>query len=250
MFEGLIYQIVYNLERHSLFEVRLRRWLILLCLIVPAALWFGVGGATYLLAGLVTAGAAIILVAIWQAGRQRYVRFVPDSPPGPERVSPLLSPLPAMSEAPVRASGFFEVSGMRRYFVEATATYTTFETREHCVMTRMPFNRFLLLGASQRGEAGWWYTFFQPAMLRAVTGGRLYFGLRPRVALQLQIALTHDKVETLYLSFEDGTARSLILADLLRDAAPGFGLHHAQSAMADENAGDQGHDHQQNHQDE
>jgi len=250
LFEGLIYQLVYNLERHSLFEVRLRRWLILLCLIVPAALWFGVGKAPHLLAGLVTAGAAIILVAIWQAGRRHYVRFVPDSSPGPEQSSLSLSTLPALSEAPVRASGFFEVSGMRRYFVEATATYTTFETREHCVMARMPFSRFLLLGTLERGEAGWWYTFFQPAMLRAVTGGQLYFGLHPRAALQLQVASVHDKVETLYISFEDGATRSLILADLLRDAVPGAGLHHAQSTMADENAGDQGHDHQQNHQDE
>ncbi len=241
MFEGLIYQLVYNLERHSLFEVSLRRWLILLCLIVPAALWFGVGRATSLTAGLVTAGAALILVALWQAGRQHYVRFVSDTLPGPNL---LLSPLPAMSEAPLRASGFFEVSGMRRYFVEAEATYTTFETREHCVMTHVPFSRFLLLGTSAREEAGWWYTFFQPTMLHAVTGGRLYFGLHPRPALQLQIAATHDKVETLYLSFEDGAVRSLILADLLYDADPGVGLHHAQSAMADENAGDQGHNHQ------
>jgi hypothetical protein len=81
-------------------------------------------------------------------------------------------------------------------------------------------------------------------MLRAVTGGRLCFGLRPRAALQLQIASTQGKVETLYLSFEDGTTRSLILADLLRDATLGAELHQAQSTMADENAGDQGHDHQ------
>jgi hypothetical protein len=250
LFEGLIYQLVYNLERHNLFEVSLRRWLILLCLIVPAALWFGVGRATNLLAGLATAGAALILVALWQASRQHYVRFVPDVPLELEQVPPLSSPLPAMSEAPLRASGFFEVSSMRRYFVEAAATYTTFETREHCVMTRMPFSRFLLLGTSEREEAGWWYTFFYSAMLRAVTGGRLYFGLRPRIALRLQIASPQNKVETLYLSFEDRTARSSILADLLHDADPGVGLHHAQSAMADENAGNQGHNHQQNHQDE
>ncbi len=250
MFAGFIYQLIYNLERHSLFEVRLRRWLILSCLIVPAALWFGVGRAPHLLAGLVTAGAAIVLVAIWQADRQHYVRFVPDSSPGPEQSSPPSPTLPAMDKAPVRASGFFEVSGMRRYFVEAPATYTTFETREHCVMARVPFSRFLLLGTSEREEAGWWYTFFQPAMLRAVTGGQLYFGLHPRAALQLQVAPAHDKLETLYLSFEDGATRSSILADLLCDAAYGAGLHHAQSTMADENAGEQGHDHQQNHQDE
>ena len=219
MLEGFIYRFVYNLERHRLFEVRLRRWLILLCLIAPAALWFGAGGATRLVAGLATAGATIALVAIWQADRQHYVRFAPGPPHAPERDAPPVSPWPAMSKVPVRASGFFEVSGMRRYFVEAPADYTTFETREHCVMARVPFSRFLLLGASERGETGWWYTFFQPTMLRAVTGGRLYFGLRPRLALQLQIAPIHDKVEILYLSFEDEATRSLILTDLLHDAA-------------------------------
>lgn len=242
MLEGLIYRFVYNLERHRLFEVRLRRWLILLCLIAPAALWFGAWGATRFVAGLVTAGAASVLVAIWQAGRQHYVRFAPDFSSPPETAAPPVSSWPAMSKVPVRASGFFEVSSMRRYLVEAQADYMTFETREHCVMARIPFSRFLLLDASGRGEVGWWYIFFQPAMLRAVTGGRLYFGLRPRPALQLQIASIRDRVEILHLSFEDETTRSLILADLLHDAAaPRARL---QSAMADENAGSQGHDHQ------
>jgi hypothetical protein len=245
LLEGLIYRFVYNLERHRLFEVRLRRWLILLCLITPAALWSGVWGATHLVAGLVTAGAAIVLVAIWQAGRQHYVHFAAGSPSAPESAALPVSPWPPMSKVPVHTSGFFEVSGMRRYFVEAPSDYTTFETREHCVMARVPFSRFLLLGTSERGEVGWWYAFFQPAMLRAVTGGRLYFGLRPRPALQLQIASIRDRVEILYLSFEDEATRSLILTDLLHDAAaPQARLHSAQSAMADENTGSQGHDHQ------
>ncbi len=220
MFEGLIYRFVYNLERHSLFDVRLRRWLILLCLIAPAALWFRAWGATHLVTALaVTLGAVIILISVWWADRQHYVRFVPGSPSPPERDDQPVSPLPAMSKVPVRASGFFEVSGMRRYFVEAPADYTTFETREHCVMTQVPFSRFLLLGTSKEEEVGWWYTFFQPHMLRAVTGGRLYFGLRPHPALQLQIAPADDRVEILYLSFEDEATRSSVMADLLPDAA-------------------------------
>lgn len=236
MFEGLIYQFVYNLERHRLFNFRLRRWLIFLCLILAAATWFGAWGAGRPTAALVTLGAVGVLAAIWQAGRQRYTRFVEHAhnvaSPGPlgeeEKLSgagklqpadppSLESPLPALSKVRVRATGFFEVSGMRRYFVETPADYATFETREHCVMAQVPFSRFLLVGASNRDEVGWWYTFFQPGMIRSVTRGLLYFGLHPRRALQLQIT-TDNQNEVIYLSFDDEATRSLILADLMGDA--------------------------------
>jgi hypothetical protein len=133
-----------------------------------------------------------------------------------------LSTLPAMGKVRVRATGYFEVSGMRRYFVETPAEYTTFETREHCVMTRVPLSRFLLLARSSPVEVGWWYTFFQPAMIRAMQKGWLYFGLRPRPAVCLQIALPdNSREETLHLSFDDEAARGLVLADLRRDAELG-----------------------------
>ena len=240
MFEGLTYQFVYNLERHRFFNVRLRRWLILLCLILPAATWFGAWGTGRATAVVLTLGAAVTLVAVWRAGRQRYVRFAAYSrhthsgePPKfseeaggmedetnhqPLDPFPIESPLPTMSKVRVRATGFFEVSGMRRYFVETPADYTTFETREHCVMARAPLTRFLLLGTSNRYEAGWWYTFFQPWMIRSVTCGLLYFGLRPRLALQLQITADNEG-EVLYLSFDDEVTRSMVLADLRHDAA-------------------------------
>jgi hypothetical protein len=238
LFEGLIYQFVYKLERHRLLNIRLRHWLILLCLVLPAMMWLRVWGAGRVTAIFVTLGAVSVLVAIGWAGRQHYVRFVEHvrdvayaTPPGnieeargrasQGAVDPSSaeSPLPAMSKVRVRATGFFEVSGMRRYLVERRADYTTFETREHCVMAQMPFSRFLLLGTFDRDEVGWWYTFFQPEMIRSVSGGMLYYGLRPRPALQLQIAADHQS-EVLYLSFEDEATRSLVLADLQLDATP------------------------------
>lgn len=239
MFEGLIYQFVYNLERHRFLNFRLRRWLIFLCLVLPAMMWLRVWGADRVTAIFVTLGAVGVLVAIWWAGRQHYVRFVehirsPASAAPPGKIeeansragqgstdSPsTASPLPAMSKVRVHATGFFEVSGMRRYLVETPADYTTFETREHCVMAQMPFSRFLLLGTFDRDEVGWWYTFFQPEMIRSVSGGMLYFGLHPRPALQLQIAADHPS-EVLYLSFDDEATCSLVLADLQIDATPG-----------------------------
>jgi hypothetical protein len=124
-----------------------------------------------------------------------------------------------MNKLELHATGFFEVSGMRRYWVETPAQYMTFETREHCVMTRIPHSRLLLLGQSSRQEVGWWYIFFQPGMIKAIHSGCLHFGLHPRRALRLEIAMPDEKgSEILYLSFDDDTSRSLVLDDLQHDA--------------------------------
>ena len=231
MFEGSIYQFVYNLERHRLFNVTLRRWLILLCFILPATMWLELWRVSVLTAVLATLAAACILAATWWAGKQRYVRYEEQSQASAlfrgesERVSRTAnqqlagSPLPAMSKTRVSATGFFEVSGLRRYLVEAPSEYTTFETREHCVMTRMPRTRFLLLGRSRENEVGWWYIFFEPDAIRSVRSGWLYFGMRPRPALRLEIYRAVDtQDEDLYLSFDDEATRSLVLADLQWDA--------------------------------
>jgi hypothetical protein len=239
LFEGLLYQFVYNLERHRLFNIRMRHWLILACLFLPAAMWLGFWGGSRLTAILVTLGAVGVLSATWWAGQQRYARFE-ERPSGKSEKTnqranqqPADSPLPAMSKIRMCATGFFEVGGMRRNFVETPADYTTFETGEHCVMAQVRFTRFLLLGKSRENEVGWWYTFFQPAMIRSVASGRLYFGPRPRPALRLEIGgRDNAEEESLYLSFEDEATRSLVLADL-QPAQP----------LTNEDARGQGHDH-------
>jgi hypothetical protein len=49
--------------------------------------------------------------------------------------------------------------------------------------------------------------------------GWLYFGLRPRPAVRLQIALPdNSREETLHLSFDDEDVRRMVLADLRLDA--------------------------------
>lgn len=232
MFEGLVYQLVYNLERHRLFNVRLRHWLILLCFVLPVMTWLRLSGASRLATIPVTLGAAGVLVAIWWASRQRYVRFeeynhatlallgeIKEVGPRTDIPAGAPAPLPAMSKIHVHATGFFEVSGMRRYFVETPASYTTFETREHCLMTQVPLTRLLLMGKSHEDEVGWWYTFFQPEMIRSIKHGWLYFGLRPRPSLRLEIASSEEtEEESLHLSFEDEATCALVLADLQFDA--------------------------------
>jgi hypothetical protein len=221
LFEGLIYHLVYNLERHRLFNIRLRHWLILFCLILPATLWLKSWGTNRLAAMLVTLGAASALVATWWAGRQQFVRFEEYSALASEGIDQGTDHHwdeerpPSTSNSRLCATGHFEVSGMRRYFVETPANYTTFETGEHCVMTQVSSTRFLLLGKSPKEEVGWWYTFFQPDMIRSVASGWLFFGLHPRPALCLDIGRSDDaEDESLHLSFDDEATRALILADL------------------------------------
>lgn len=232
MLEGLIYQSVYNLERHRLLNIRLRHWLIFLCIILPLTAWLRVWGASRLTAAFLTLGAVCVFAATWWAARQRFTRFVEQSSnhasvdpareeganrPSNQQVND--PPLPAMTKIRVCATGFFEVSGKRRYFVETPADYITFETREHCVMAHITTSRFLLVGTSSKNAVGWWYTFFQPAMIRSVDSGWLHFGLHPRPALRLEVTSPDDrKDEILHLSFDDEAARSLILADLRYDA--------------------------------
>lgn len=196
-------------------------------------MWLGFWEASRLAAALVTLVALGLLAATWWARRRRYVRFE-EHPSEEADQQPADPPPPAMSRLHTCATGFFEVSGMRRYFVETPADLTTFETGEYCVMTKVPFTRFLLLGKSRQNEVGWWYTFFQPAMIRSVASGCLYFGLHPGPALRLEIGGADDSQanESLYISFENEASRSLVLA----------GLQAAQS-LADEDAGRQGHDH-------
>jgi hypothetical protein len=239
--EGLVYQLSYSLERHRFFNIRLRQWLILLCLILPTTMWLRSWGTSRLAAILVSLTALGVLVAMLWAERRRFIRFEQDSQVLADLVEkaqgnqPIAdqqagnSPLPAMKKIRVYTTGFFEVSGMRRYLVETPAYYVTFETREHCVMTQVPRTRFLLLGKSLEDEVGWWYIFFQPNMIRSLEWGCLYFGARPRSALRLEIAQSNasknnPKAEILHMSFDDEQTHRLVLADLRYDAE-GESLH-------------------------
>ena len=87
------------------------------------------------------------------------------------------------------------------------------------ILREHPRTRFLLLGRSRENEVGWWYIFFEPDAIRSVRSGWLYFGMRPRPALRLEIYRAVDtQDEDLYLSFDDEATRSLVLADLQWDA--------------------------------
>jgi hypothetical protein len=216
----VILQLAYRLRRHSLVEWSLARWLG--TALVAAALgtllfhalrpWLALSfGGLFL---------AYLLVLAW-ASRRRYVRFEPTpqgGPPARDATPP--PPLRAEEMLPVRASGWFTVEGREQHFVDLEADLETMSTREHIVLARVRPSRFLLLGEWPGHELGWWYVFFEPAMIRGLDLGRLTFGAQPAQALRVIYAPDEETMQTIYLTFEDASALRRAWHDLLLDAPP------------------------------
>ena len=154
---------------------------------------------------------ALVLVTLL-ARRKGFISFRKREFPSP----PNLPELAPDEKIPVRATGLFEVRNKRRYFVEVTADFATMETREHIVMGRMLKVRFLV--GTPKNDAGWWYIFFKPDMIREVEVGEIHFGLRRRPAIKLRYETEEGKVEPVYLSFGDPLQMQRVLEDLSRDA--------------------------------
>jgi hypothetical protein len=154
-----------------------------------------------------------MLALLW-ARRTRYLIFQRAEHSSSTRDVPQLAP---EEKVPVRASGHFEVSGMRRYFVEAQAYFETVETREHIIIAWIPHRSFLGLAASPREEVGLWYVFFMPATIKKIEVGKAYFGLRSHPALRVVYQSESRSQETVYLSFDHHEQKETVLADLRRD---------------------------------
>jgi hypothetical protein len=214
-FQGLILKISYRLHRLRLWGQPLNRWLFFLSLLgilgvaVDLVETGPVSDVMVILAGL-----GLILALLW-AGRTRYLIFRRAENPSATTDVPQLAP---EEKVPVRASGHFEVGGMRRYFVESQAYFETVETREHIIIAWIPRWSLLGLVASLHGEVGLWYVFFMPATVKEIEMGEVHFGLRPRPALKVIYQSESGSRETLYLSFDHHQQREIVLTDLRRDA--------------------------------
>jgi hypothetical protein len=162
-----------------------------------------------------------VVLSIW-ARRRRYVEFRAGPPPDQllDQTKPQI-PLRAEEWVPVRASGWFTVEGKNQYYMDLEADFETVETREHIILGRVHPSRFLWLGRWPAYELGWWYIFFQPAMIRTVNVGHLHFGRRPRLALQVAWAPDDETLQTIYLTFEDASTLRRLWDDLLQDAPAG-----------------------------
>ena len=214
-FLGLILKVNYRLHRLRLWGQPLNRWLFLLSLLGILAVAVDlVESGPVAETVIILASLGLMLALLW-AGRRRYLVFRRAENPSSTTDGPQLAP---EEKVPVRASGHFQVSGMRRYFVEAQAYFETVDNREHIIIAWTPRQSLLGLADSPREEAGLWYVFFMPATIQEIEMGEVHFGLRSRPALKVVYQSESGSRETIYLSFDHSEQREVVLADLRHDA--------------------------------
>jgi hypothetical protein len=221
---GVTLQVAYRLRRHFWLGWSLARWLGMVLagagLVVLFRYWFRPWSVALVAGALL----CYLLFLVW-AGRRGYIHF--EASPDAQSLFPDAPAAPALGKEellPVRASGWFTVEGKSQYYVDLEADFETVGTREHIILARVYPSRFLLLGGWPPQEIGWWYAFFQPTMIQQLAAGRLHFGARARLALQV-VYLAHDqRPQMVHLTFENALALRRVWDDLLRDAPPGVVL--------------------------
>ena len=216
----MILWLAYRLQRHEWSGWPLSRWLGLLLVVTIAwvfLLWRAHPWPALIPAALLL---AYILLLAW-ARRKGYVRFKPISDQGrPLGDSPSARSLGTQELVPIRVSGWFTVEGQEQYYVDLEANFETVETREHIVLGRVHPSRFLVVGKWPKHETGWWYIFFQPAMIRGLHLGDLHHGFRPCQALRVTYAPDGD-LQTVYFASDDTPTLRRVWDDLALDAPPG-----------------------------
>lgn len=205
---GVLDCVAYRLSRHRFLRVPLDIVLVVLCLglvgysVVQAVLsgrWPLPPAVPGVLVGLVAASLTL-----------RARSFVLFRPSG-VGVAPGAG-LPPFEKVPVRASGFFEVGGDRRYFVEAAGFIEATGLGERVLMVRVERVSLVGMFSSPAEEWGWWYAFFRPEDLSSLVAGQMHFGWRPRPALRLDLAARHR--QAIFLSFADAATRDRVAGDL------------------------------------
>jgi len=218
-FNGIIFRFVYRLRHHWWIEWPLSRWFGLLLVIAGAValVYWRVSLVPAILIGLLYLGYLALLAWV---ERQGFVRFEPAPHNSLLDVEPA-SPLRANQMVPVRASGWFSVEGETKYYVSLDADFETVGTREHIILARVHPSRFLLIGKWPSFEHGWWYIFFQPAMIQELTLGHLHFGTQPQLTLRIVYAPDEKEVQTVYLTADNVSVLRRIWDDILLDAPAG-----------------------------
>jgi hypothetical protein len=217
---ALYLHLCYKLETHYFLQVSLKNWLWAVIVAPPVLAllrrlpWPGAIAAS-------VAGVALLAGTEW-ARRKHYAIFEPTTGDEAADADPSLAPIQVDEQVRCRAFGLFAVGGKERYVVNEDALFSFVRTREHIVMACIRRTRFLLLATSSRKDAGWWYVFVMPERLERVQHGTLSCGLRTRPALEVHYRpeQERDRVEALYLAFEDAETRQRVRDDLRRDAPP------------------------------
>lgn len=220
--KGIFFKRCYNFSRYYIGGWTLRRWVITLIIILPLLIWLNILPSGWIAIGIVGLFGLSLILGFWYAYRQDYFIFEPDSSQTDltkrNHTSSILEQIQPFQQISLRATGTFTVEGKKRFYVEESATYQFFETRERAIMVAIPPEQFLWLARPQLTEVGWWYAFFRPEAIETLVLGTMIFGQKTRSALQLSYQADHvESLEILYLSFDNQAQREQILRDLLAD---------------------------------
>jgi hypothetical protein len=216
--KGTILRSTYQLRRHLWVEWPLSRWLGMLFLagIAGSLLVAWLRPWATVLIGLLYL--VYVLILSWSS-RREYIHY--RSLPSVDALgqdAPSEPPLRPEELIPVRASGWFSVEGKDRYYMDLEANFETVALREHILLGRVRPSEFLLVGRWPVDELGWWYIFFQPAMINEVDVGYLYFGAEPQQVLKLVYSVDAKASQTIYLAFQTDMALRRVWTDILQDA--------------------------------
>ena len=189
--------------------------------VIPWQIWDGWTRGCAVRHVLVVVLCASLFVSLLVLRVRRYVVFRDESFSIPEG-APKLYP---EDKVEIRVTGFLEVHGKRRYFVEVPAGFQTTELREHIIMAKLRTRRSMGPVQSVADEWGWWYAFISPSNVRSITGTWLYYGLARRRAVRVVYTMENGKDNSLYLSFDGLEGFALIAQDMrLRSGLRGGGL--------------------------
>jgi hypothetical protein len=216
---GILLQLSYRLHRHFVAGWSLGRWLGTLLVVAGLTVLIAQRSITWQVILVTVLFLTYLGILLW-AGRKGYVHFR-TSPSAETLLRQTLAKAPLLPEelVPVRAGGLFTVEGQDQYYVDLEANYESVRSREHIVLARVRFSRFLLLGSWPDYELGCWYIFFQPSMLRQIRAGYLHFGHQPRLAIEIVYTPDEETRHTVYLASEAALLRR-IWEDLMQDAPP------------------------------
>lgn len=207
---GVIAASGYWLQRIRLLSLKLHRWVpIGLVAAIVLSAWRGWqrGFGWSEMADMAVCVLILALLGVVQA--RRFIVFRRCENP----VVSDIKELATEEKALIRATGYFEVGGRRRYLVEAPAVFWTTEMTEHIVAAKVTGVNLLGVLRSPLDEVGWWYLFLVPRTVRSISAGRLYFGFAARPAIEVRFQ-GQKAEEVLVLSFNDTTLQERLFREL------------------------------------
>lgn len=206
---ALLARIGYTLSRYKFLLLPIDKWM--LAFLLACSLYLGWNiwkGSFHWQQALGILACCLILSMLLFVRAKRYTLF--QKQPFPPSEESLLHP---NEKIWLHSTGYFEVSGMRRYFVEVPSVLWVTELDDYILMARVKVVNIPLLSAPTN-ERGLWYIFNRSQDIAHVATGYLYFGLSRRPAIQIRYREPSGIESTAYLSLDTLQQHSKLAYDL------------------------------------